>query len=353
MLFLPSLKQNGRLDRMSLTMVFVGSRKLKELGESYDAWTSVFAPNLKIYGIDADETACAQMNAENDARKLTWFERHYPVGIWSGPGRQTLHITAFPGCSSLLPPREAYMTRHLTHQSMMRVVDTRPVEVTTLDAFCDAENVGPIDYLQVDVQGGGMEVLKGAERAVAGGVLALVSEADFVEAYDGAAHFGDLDVYLRRQGFQLFDLIGNQHGTRATFPINSKEHNGPLEWSDAFYFRDLIDKQYDGHPKRTPEALFKLACIADAMNFIDYAAELLEYLTLNYGASDPQYNFAREFVETLERVPTLRPDVLAQIPSYARMNKVLGRTPPPPATPGVYTISAPASNFGAGGNVIR
>src|SRR3954463_2717720 len=108
MLFLPSLKRAGKLDGVSLTLVFVGSRKLKEFGESYDDWASVFAPNLRIYGIDADPAACEVMNAENDARRINWFERHSPVGLWSASGRRTLHVTQYAGCSSLLKPRESY-----------------------------------------------------------------------------------------------------------------------------------------------------------------------------------------------------------------------------------------------------
>lgn len=50
----------------------------------------------------------------------------------------------------------------------------------------------------------------------------------------------------------------------------------------------------------------KLACIADVMNFTDYALEILEYLTLNYG-NDPQYNFANtnNIIESLAQVPEI------------------------------------------------
>ena len=353
MLFLPALKQAGRLAGVRLNLVFIGSRKLEEFGESYDAWTSVFAPDIRIFGIDADKNATDRMNAQNQARGINWFERHYPVGIWSSAGTHTLHVTQYPGCSSLLPPRESYMRRYMTHQQMMKVVGHAKVQTTTLDEFCEKENVGPIDFLQIDVQGGAMEVLKGAQKTLEAGVLALVSEADFVQAYAGATHFGDVDLHLRERGFSLFDLVGNHHGTRASFPLNSKEHNGPLEWSDAFYFRDLIDERYDGHRFRTPEMIFKLACVADCMNFIDYSAELLEYLTLNHGKQDARYNFAAEIVQTLEGVPQLRQDVLNQLPIYGRMNQFLGRNPPAPAPAGVYTINASTGSFGAGGNVVR
>ena len=40
------------------------------------------------------------------------------------------------------------------------------------------------------------------------------------------------------------------------------------------------------------------------MNFSDYALELLEYLTLNYG-QNKQYNFADNIVESLGQFPNL------------------------------------------------
>ncbi len=51
--------------------------------------------------------------------------------------------------------------------------------------------------------------------------------------------------------------------------------------------------------QQSPERLFRLACIADAMQFSDYALEILEYITLNYGRENPQYNFADVIVQVL------------------------------------------------------
>jgi FkbM family methyltransferase len=353
MLFVPALKQAGLLDGLHVTLVYVGSRKLPEFGETYDHWAAAFAPRLTIFGFDADRAACDRMNAENVARGITWTERHVPVGLWSSAGAHTLHVTQYPGCSSLLRPDPTYMARFSTHQAMMKVVGTATVETTTLDAFCDAEGVAEVDFLQVDVQGGGMHVLRGGERTIDRGVLALVSEADFAQAYEGAAVFGDVDVYLRQRGLTLFDLVGNHHGTRATFPLNSKEHSGPLEWSDAFYFRDLIHPRHADSPLRTPQRILKLACIADCMNFVDYAAELLEHLTVHHGA-DARYNAARPVLDTLTALPQLTPDLLRQLPIVDTMLKhVGGPYALPPRAPGqpqdVYTITGGIGS----GNVIR
>ena len=158
MYFLPSLKQSGHLEMLHLTLAFIGSRKLENSYEDYNEWTSSFAPYLSIYGFDADKTACDKTNAENASRKLNWFEKHYPFGLWSSSGKKTLYLTAHPGCSSLYPPSAAYLQRYSTHQAMMKVERTVEAEVTTLDEFCTQEEIREIDHIQIDVQGAALRM---------------------------------------------------------------------------------------------------------------------------------------------------------------------------------------------------
>lgn len=56
--------------------------------------------------------------------------------------------------------------------------------------------------------------------------------------------------------------------------------------------------------RKTPEQILKLDCLADVLEFSDYALELLEYLILNYG-SDPAYNVADAIVESLQLYPNV------------------------------------------------
>lgn len=60
----------------------------------------------------------------------------------------------------------------------------------------------------------------------------------------------------------------------------------------------------DGNLK-SPDRMLKLACIADILNFPDYALEILEYLTLQYGSKDSNYNFADNIIEGLAQFPDL------------------------------------------------
>lgn len=126
-------------------------------------------------------------------------------------------------------------------------------------------------------------------------------EVEFSHLYVNQPLFADVDTYMRSCGFTLFDLYTARRARKRS-PVTSNAHPGQLLWGDAFYFRDLIGEGVDTALK-TPEKIFKLACIADIMNFSDYALELLEYLTLNYGKDG--YNFADNIVESLGQFPDL------------------------------------------------
>jgi FkbM family methyltransferase len=300
--FLPSLKKNGHLDRIHITICNVGSRKLGTHDDYASGPWNYFAPNLTIYGFDADADACNAANAELQERQVNWIEKHIPLALSSSKGESTLYVTKEPMCSSLYPPNEAYLARFAGLPEMVNLEFTIGLETTTLDAFCKTENINEIDFLQIDVQGADLQVLEGGPFILSSSVLAIQVEVEFSHLYMKQPLFSDIDVHLRNLDFTLYDLA-TAYRTRAISPICSKARPGQLLWADAFYFRDLIRDDY-GLPLKTPDRLFKLACIADALEFPDYALEILEYLTLNHG-QDENFNFADDIVGTLVNFPEL------------------------------------------------
>ncbi|MBL1175880.1 FkbM family methyltransferase [Pantanalinema sp. GBBB05] len=315
-LFVPSLKRHGHLDHSLMTIVSVGSRKL-DLEDDFaqGAW-GVFAPNLAIYGFDADADACAVANAELAARSINWTEQHFPVALGRTMGEVPLYITADPICSSLYRPNAAYVSRFAGLQTMMSPDFTIDMEVTTLDQACQDQGIEQIDFLKIDVQGADLQVLEGAAHQLAYSILAIRIEVEFSPLYLEQPLFADVDVYLRQRGFTLFDLQGG-YGSRANLPIRSTARAGQLLWGDALYLRDLIPAEQNLTFK-TPEHLLKLACMADVLDFPDYALELLELLTVSF-ADRPNYNVANSVIESLAQFPDLIPDGLNSLPVIARI----------------------------------
>ena len=312
--FLSSLKKSCHLDQLHITICNVGSRKLG----SHDDYTSlgwdIFAPRLTIYGFDADADACDEANAELEARQINWTEKHIPLALANSVGESTLYVTKHPMCSSLYPPNEPYLARFGGLPELVNLDFTLEIETTTLDAFCQTEGINEIDFLQVDVQGADLQVLEGASEILKRSILGVQIEVEFSHLYAKQPLFADVDAYLRDKDFTLFDLA-TSYRVRARSPIHSRVRAGQLLWADAFYFRDLIREDISTNLK-TLEQIFKLACIADIMDFPDYALELLEYLTLQYG-NDQKYNFANNIIESLAQFPELVQQGLASLPIVA------------------------------------
>lgn len=310
--FLPFLKQSGHLDPVQMTICNVGSRKLSENDDYASQGWHIFAPNLAIYGFDADADACEAANADLEARQINWVERHIPLALGRIEGELTLHVTNQPMCSSLYPPNESYCKRFalpglekykLPCPRLSEFMDLDfviEVEIITLDKVYKILDIGEVDFLQIDVQGAELQVLEGATQVLSQGVLAIQVEVEFSHLYLDQPLFADVDTYLRNQGFTLFDLHLN-HLLRCRSPIRSNAHPGQILWGDAYYLRDPINQSCVA-AFREPNRILKLACIADVLNFSDYALELFEYLTMHYG-DNPKYNCADSIIQGLAVFP--------------------------------------------------
>jgi FkbM family methyltransferase len=300
--FLESLKRNGHLESLHMTVCNVGSRKLGQQDDYGSGGWGIFAPNLSIYGFDADEDACEEANADLASRQINWTEEQIPLALSNQIGEETLYVTNNPMCSSLYPPNEPYLARFNGLPELVNLDFTIGIETTTLDTFCEEKEIKEIDFLQIDVQGADLKVLEGASKILEKSILAIQIEVEFSALYKNQPLFADVDTYLRKRDFTLFDLASS-YRIRSRSPICSRVRPGQILWADAFYFRDLLQEpaiQGSDNPQR----LLKLACIADILNFPDYTLELLEYLTLNFG-NDSQYNFANIIIESLSQFPEL------------------------------------------------
>jgi FkbM family methyltransferase len=279
-IFLKSLKEQGFLDSLHMTVGIIGSRKLSEQDDYGQQGWHYFGQNLTIYGFDADADACEAANAEVEASNCVWAEKHFPLALGKACGEQTLYVTHEPMCSSLYPPNENLIARFDGLEEFAGLDFEIDVEIVTLDSFCEIEGISEIDFLQIDVQGADLDVLHGARKLLDRSVLAIQVEVEFNELYKGQPLFADIDIFLRSQHFNLFDIC-RSHLRRVSAPITSNTRRGQILWGEAYYFRDLLLSNAELSKFQTSERLLKLACIADILGFVDYAVEILEHLMLN------------------------------------------------------------------------
>ncbi len=318
--FLKYLKQDGFLDQLHMTVFNVGSRKLNPGDDFATAGWQIFAPNLSIYGFDADADACDAANADLENRAVNWTEHHIPLAIAGHQGVATLYVTQHPMCSSLYPPNEPLLQRFHGLPELVNLDFEIELETTTLDIFCADAHVNTIDFLQMDVQGAEIQVLEGAQTLLERGILGIQTEVSFIEIYVNQPLFCDVDRYLQDRDYSLFHLSSAAR-IRQGSPIFSTKRPGQLLWGDAFYMLDLLSEKID--PSfRTPERLLKLACIADILDLPDYALEVLEYLTMNYG-EDSRFNIANCIVKSFAELPNFSENVDYYRPVFDRLKSYI------------------------------
>lgn len=303
-LFIPQLRAHGHLESVHFTVAIVGSRKILQSDDYGSGAWSLLAPNLTIYGFDADADACEASNADLAQRSIAWTEHHIPLALAATVGEATLYVTQHPSLSSLYPPNQALADRLVAAENI-KLDFTIEIETTTIDEFCRSEGISSLDFLQVDVQGADLDVLQGAIQTL-DRTLGVQVEVEFSPLYLNQPLFGDVDRYLRDRHFSLFDLLMDNEwcrNTRVCSPVRSSRRNGQLLWADACYLRDPIATQANFWAHE-PQQLLKLACLADVLDFPDYAIELLTHLTLHHG-NDPAFDCARSIVESLAQLPEL------------------------------------------------
>lgn len=244
----PTAAELGKLLEDDLVVVDIGAR----WGAS-ERWQP-FGPRIRIVGFDPDEDECARLQAaEPDVR-------YVPVALGAQSGRATLHTTVEPACASLYPPMPGIVDRHPDLHGM-KPAGTVDIEVTTLDRWLDASDLEQIHVLKLDTQGSEFDILSGGTTALTG-VRFLEVEVELNPLYEGQPLFGDVDRFLREQGFVLWRLGHLVHYGVAGLPAAEVETTdmqhfdskpvpftaggGQLYWAHAYFVAaDALDTKTD------------------------------------------------------------------------------------------------------------
>lgn len=105
----------------------------------------------------------------------------------------------------LADPFFSYYTRHFAQMERPRISD----RVSTVDALVsEADTIEQVDVLKIDTDGWDFDVLRGAERVLASGCLAVEIETQFHGPVSTTSNvFCNIDSFLREHGFTLFKRL--------------------------------------------------------------------------------------------------------------------------------------------------
>ena len=159
---------------------------------------------------------------------------------------------------------------------------------TSLDSFLAKHPEGTIDFIKSDTDGHDFDVIRGAEATSREmSVLGVLIECPFhAEPHAEATLFSNIDLYMKRIGFELFDLDVQRYSRRALpdrfrFDIPAQTYGGQVQWCEALFFRDPVlrpELLERGSAVGTPAKQLKLVLLYDSFGLKDCAAQLITML---------------------------------------------------------------------------
>lgn len=159
-----------------------------------------------------------------------------------GDGRPgTLHVTRYPGCSSLLESNAEVIEMFVSIGASsptgnFHVVERRPIETHRLD---DIPECPSADYLKLDVQGAELMIMQNGLEKLSKAVV-IETEVEFVEVYCGQPLMGEIQVFLREHGFVLHKLIDISGRNFRPFGVkNPIDATSQFLWADAVFVKDF------------------------------------------------------------------------------------------------------------------
>jgi FkbM family methyltransferase len=226
----------------------------------------IYLPLLKagaarITGFEPLQDAADKRSSEDPS--LTMLN-HF---IGDGSARK-FHVNRDDATSSLLPADLEFLGRFEALATICSPVQIIDIVTTRLD---DIPDLADCDFIKIDVQGGELDVLKGAGN-VLNRTVVTHCEVEFSRVYKNQPLFGDIDAYMQAAGFELVDIINAGYATLKGLPRPIARSR--LLWGDAVYIRSPKTIASLGADK-----IVKAAFIAHVnYGMFDVAASLLAVL---------------------------------------------------------------------------
>jgi FkbM family methyltransferase len=254
-------------------------------------WTALPPDMVRLHGFEPDPQECDALNRKARAEGLDFH--FHPIALAEHTGLVDFYSYAEQAANSCYPANRAVVERFCYARgeslaSQFELIERRAIAAKSVADWVREAGVAEIDFCKLNIQGGELNVLRGAGPLL-GSVLGLFVEQTFSATYVGAPLFGEVYEFIRTAGFSMFDIPGINRLARTRSPIHLTEDrifsiNGrwPLHQvleGHFLYFRDPIlaaDEWSPGSPSL--EQCIKLACIAELFGQLEFAFELLSWI---------------------------------------------------------------------------
>ena len=177
---------------------------------------------------------------------------------------QNFNLCRKPQVSSLYEPNAEFVSR-FPDAKRFDVVEKIPIDCVCLDGV----DVPNIDFLKLDIQGGELDVLKGAVKTL-NSALGVELEVEFIDLYRKQPLFGDVCTKLSQHEFEFIDFVNLARWER-------KAHSGYGQciFGDALFLRSPESAILQSFGIEKWSAYFAILLIYRRFDLIETALEKL------------------------------------------------------------------------------
>jgi FkbM family methyltransferase len=182
--------------------------------------------HIKLFAFEPDPRSYSSLLERYRNSQQFCSAQCFPLALSDENGTTTLYGTAHPSMSSLMKADKnlfaAYTQRMADAKTWLEgfdVVAQHEVQQTTLQNWCEEQQLQHIDFLKLDTQGSELKILKGAQQLLDQIKIGVVfTEFSMVSYYENQVCFSELDQWMKARGYQLIDI-------RAYPEITNRLHN--------------------------------------------------------------------------------------------------------------------------------
>ncbi|MFQ5714746.1 MAG: FkbM family methyltransferase [Candidatus Scalinduaceae bacterium] len=226
---------------------------------------------LKIIGFEPDkrEFSNLRIREKHNAKYIN-------KGLYNKKTSLNFYLAKNQQVSSVFIPNKSFLDK-FPEIERFDTVGRVKIETDTLDNLFSMQAFDEPDFIKLDTQGTELFILQGAEGILRDFIFGIEVEVEFTELYKSQPLFSEVDGFIRKHGFQLFDLQGC-YWKRKTGK-NYYKKKGQLIFGNALYLREsgnfniVIDSIQDSFKRKSK--VLKAISICILYGYFDYAMELL------------------------------------------------------------------------------
>jgi FkbM family methyltransferase len=250
-----------------------------------------YRESIAFTGVEPDQRSIPELMNSPEAKVFKSYDI-IPSGAWNQSGLVNISFTRKPMCSSHFDPNIAFLSR-FPEIERFDIVGTNEVDCRTIDDLLAGSKTS-VDFIKLDLEGGELAVLEGAENTITS-CVGLHVEVSFQSIRKGQPLFGDVANFLQQRGIDFIDFISLFRWER-----NSFDGLGQAIFADALFLR-------------APESLSGRNIIT-AKRARSYLSILLIY---------ERYDLALRFVDLLEAAAVLSREEIKNIAVILRRRRAI------------------------------